>query len=162
LSGVQRALRWLTAGRQQQLPSDTLLSYWFALAALLSTQDYRNVLGGVNSQVRTGLKDFLIRDLDIPATATISRDYLLNKLLRGDPPLQQKLEILTQRLGVEFSAESVQTIASLGRLRGELVHSGSVEQPSPENLRQLENIVERIALALASNAVARRGTNNSS
>ena len=57
--------------------------------------------------------------------------------------------VLTQRLGVALSAEDAGVIGRLGKLRGQIVHAGSIEQPSPEDLRHLENLVERLALAVA-------------
>jgi hypothetical protein len=148
LHGAQRALRWLTNGREQALPADALLSYWFALETLLKTHDYPNILDGPNQEVADALKALLC-DLPIPRETSITREYFMNKLLSGDLPLRAKLTILVERLNVTLSAEDQEVVRRLGRLRARLVHSGTTEQPSPQALRHLENLVERLALAVA-------------
>jgi hypothetical protein len=82
--------------------------------------------------------------MSIPAGASITREVLMNRLLRSDVPIMTKLGQLSERIGVPIAPDEFALLDRVRQLRGKLVHTGASSDIDPQDIARLEFVVERL------------------
>ncbi|TAK20109.1 MAG: hypothetical protein EPO26_18605 [Chloroflexota bacterium] len=147
LETCERVVHWLSIARAETVPRDELLACWFALETLVGTESYPNLFSEPNNTPIIGAIQQFLQDLEIPVDATLTKDFLSNKLLRGDPIFLDRVRIFAQRNGVGLRADEERLLRSINRRRGGFVHGAARAEPTAVELAELEHIVEKLFFA---------------
>jgi len=146
ITKLRSAIYWYASGRIEDDLRNRLLSLWFGFEQLLASETYTNLFEKKENRAIRDQLTKAIRNIEIPEGASIDRSFLLDRINRGDPSLQAKLEEFADRFSAPLSETEIRIVRKFRRIRGELVHGkGSQPQPPKEiEFRQFEFVFEKM------------------
>jgi len=146
ITKLRSAIYWYASGRIEDDLRNMLLTLWFGFEQLLASETYTNLFEKKENRAIRDQLTKAIRNIEIPEGASIDRSFLLDRINRGDPSLQAKLEEFADRFSAPLSETEIRIVRKFRRIRGELVHGkGSQPQPPKEiEFRQFEFVFEKM------------------
>ena len=85
----------------------------------------------------------------MPEGATVTKEQLMSRLVRGDPTLREKLEAFAEGIGVDLTKSDRDLVARIGRWRSKLVHGSRDATLAAGDVRRFEHLVEKLLFAAA-------------
>ena len=148
---VQTAVHWLAEAARTLEDEFRLLPVWTALEAVLCAIEYPPIFDKryvhIKKALRTAIDD-IYDDEDKTDKAGIVRDLLKGRLLNNTWPIPTRLELFAKTFGVTLHEGDTEVVKRLGRIRGQVVHTGGQRADGLGcEIAQLKYVVERMIMA---------------
>ena len=148
---VQTAVHWLAEAARTLEDEYRLLPVWTALEAVLCAIEYPPIFDKryvhIKKALRTAIDD-IYDDEDKTDKAGVVRDLLKGRLLNNTWPIPTRLELFAKTFGVTLHEGDTEVVKRLGRIRGQVVHTGGHRADGLGcEIAQLKYVVERMIMA---------------
>ena len=127
LQATNRALRWLNTASSEEDLLDKFTSTYIALETILTSIIYPGVFEGERATLRVEIMS-QVRKIKLPnanqESLAITTEMLENRILQNNWPLQRKLNIFAESLGIQLDPSDKKLVGKLSSARNTILHEG--------------------------------------